>query len=729
MTDGRRVEPSAPAIAVDTSTHSSRPGARAVDAAEALDEAVLEGVPAAQVPAVAPRSASSSDGGAPASQPPRSARDSSPGARRARGRMAIRIPDDEVSRPTLASFTEPTPHVTAARARPSSDHTPTTPQVLPPTAFEPPPAPTLQPTRIISIDSPPEARQRIETRPFAEVVDTPARLPPHSQEDSWTPFQPTAADAAERNPPVNAFARPPSASEDLIPVEADSEPIIDAAPVLDGPDSAEPLDIDDAESQVVSAHGVAKAAPHVIVPSRPPPAPPVVATQAASARGSRADSSEVSKVRAAAPMANVRATAPTEPEGVDVRFDDDDPAPKPAAARAARGSSSEQEIAPEDLVSVESSPRGATPRDVDSQSTPSALATNERPSDAKAPSPKQPSKPALGSLGAPTPAVAFVSPGGARARAPSFVDVPPMRSKAPSIPPPVPPVKAGAATPGTVTTRTTPRPPLVIVPPHAGVAPPQSDGVGSRRKARPWWEELFNDDYIRTMAKISDEQIAREADFIEDSLGVARGGTMLDLCCGTGRHAIELSRRGYEVVGFDLSLAMLARAADEAQEREQKLNFVQGDVREMTFDEAFDGVYCWNTSFGFFDEDTNAKVVERVHKSLKKGGQFVLDVLNRDFVAHQAPSLAWFEGDGCVCMDEMSIDWITSRMRVKRTMMMDDGRSKEIEYTIRIYSLHELGKILHDMGFRVAEVSGRVGTPGVFFGGESPRTLILAEKR
>jgi hypothetical protein len=68
-------------------------------------------------------------------------------------------------------------------------------------------------------------------------------------------------------------------------------------------------------------------------------------------------------------------------------------------------------------------------------------------------------------------------------------------------------------------------------------------------------------------------------------------------------------------------------------------------------------------------------------------------------------------------------------MRVKRTMMLDDGRSKEIEYSVRIYALHELGKVLHDHGFRVAEVSGRIAMPGVFFGADSPRTLILAEKR
>jgi SAM-dependent methyltransferase len=279
--------------------------------------------------------------------------------------------------------------------------------------------------------------------------------------------------------------------------------------------------------------------------------------------------------------------------------------------------------------------------------------------------------------------------------------------------------------------------PLVVLSPHGGGAsgggglapPPMNEAAAARKKARPWWEELFNDDFIRTMAKITDAQIAREADFIEDSLGVAKAAMVLDLGCGTGRHAIELTRRGYQVAGFDLSLAMLARAADEAQERNQKLNFLQGDMREMTFEDTFDGVYSWNTSFGFFEEEKNAHVVHLVHRSLRKGGQFLLDVVNRDYMMREQPSLAWFEGDGCICMDEMSIDWITSRMRVKRTMMMDDGRSKEIEYSIRVYSLHELGKILHDQGFRVAEVSGRVGSPGVFFGAESPRTLILAEKR
>jgi SAM-dependent methyltransferase len=299
--------------------------------------------------------------------------------------------------------------------------------------------------------------------------------------------------------------------------------------------------------------------------------------------------------------------------------------------------------------------------------------------------------------------------------------IPPLRAKVASQSPVPPPARAIPPLPRT---------PLVIVPPHVGNMPAvQAEPAGARRKPRLWWEELFNDDYLHAMERVTDDQIAREVHFIEESLGVERGGALLDLACGTGRHAVQLARRGYEVVGFDLSLAMLARAGEDAQERDAKLNFIQGDMRDMTFEEQFDGVYCWNTSFGYFEEDKNAQVVDRVHRALKGGGLFLLDVVNRDFLVRQSPSLAWFEGDGCICMDEMSVDFITSRMKVKRTMMLDDGRSQEIEYSMRIYSLHELGRILHEHGFTVREVSGRVSTPGVFFGGDSPRSMILAEKR
>jgi SAM-dependent methyltransferase len=319
--------------------------------------------------------------------------------------------------------------------------------------------------------------------------------------------------------------------------------------------------------------------------------------------------------------------------------------------------------------------------------------------------------------------------------------------------PPPPPLKRGnSIEPGPTSAHATPPPPAIAAftaaaplasPPPAPATPPPASAPSAaaaaapvagppaetpRKRQKPWWEELFGDDYLRTMDRVEPKHVRRECDFIEDRLGLEKGAVMLDLACGPGAHAVELASRGYSVVGYDLSLAMLARAADEAQERSQKLNFLQGDMREMAFEDTFDGVYCWQTSFGYFDDEKNVNVLQRIHRALRAGGMLLLDVINHDYVAPRQPSLVWFEGDGCVCMDEMAVDFFTSRLRVKRTVMFEDGRAREVDYNIRLYALHELGKMLHECGFKVIEVTGHPAHPGVFFGSESPRLIVLAER-
>lgn len=250
----------------------------------------------------------------------------------------------------------------------------------------------------------------------------------------------------------------------------------------------------------------------------------------------------------------------------------------------------------------------------------------------------------------------------------------------------------------------------------------------SKKRGRLWWEELFTDDFGRAIPPLTEPQLRQEVDFIERSLGVTQEGVVLDLACGTGHHAVEFSSRGYNVVGYDLSVSQLAEASEKAQERSLKINFLQGDMRELAFENTFDGIYCWNTSFGYFEEEKNIHLARRVFAALKSGGSFLLDVINRDFAVVQQPNSNWFEGDGCVCMDDMSVDFITSRLRVKRTVMLDDGRTRECNYSVRLYGLHELGKILHDIGFKVIQASGHPSMPGVFFGAQSPRVIILAAK-
>jgi SAM-dependent methyltransferase len=174
---------------------------------------------------------------------------------------------------------------------------------------------------------------------------------------------------------------------------------------------------------------------------------------------------------------------------------------------------------------------------------------------------------------------------------------------------------------------------------------------------------------------------------------------------------------------------MLSRAADEAQDQGFKINFLHADMREMNFEGAFDAVLVWGTTLGYFDDDSNKAVLDRFHRALKPGGLLLLETVNRDFVIRSQPNLVWFQGDGCVVMEESSFNYIASRLAVKRNVILDDGRQRESMYSIRLYSLHELGQILHLRGFRVVEITGREAMPGVFFGADSPKLIILAERR
>lgn len=263
-------------------------------------------------------------------------------------------------------------------------------------------------------------------------------------------------------------------------------------------------------------------------------------------------------------------------------------------------------------------------------------------------------------------------------------------------------------------------------PPSAKPAPPPN--LPETRKL-PWFEEFFSDDYLRTVLPPTPREIAVECDFIAETLGLEAGTTLLDIGCGLGLHAIDLAERGVLVVGLDLSLPMLSRAADEAQDRGLRINFLHGDMRDMTFEGAFDAALSWGTSFGYFDDESNYKVLLRMREALRPGGKLLLDVVNRDFVTRSQPNSVWFEGDGCVCMEESKVNHINSRLEVKRTVMLDDGRQRDASYSIRIYALHELGQLLSKAGFRVLSVSGMRATPGVFFGADSPRMMILAERK
>lgn len=277
-----------------------------------------------------------------------------------------------------------------------------------------------------------------------------------------------------------------------------------------------------------------------------------------------------------------------------------------------------------------------------------------------------------------------------------------------------------------------PKPPPPAPTRKAPITPPSSaQGAEDRRKRRgkPWFEELFDEDYLRTLPYLTPQATQAEATMVIESLGLQPGSAVLDLGCGYGRHAMELAARGLRVVGVDLSWPMISRGADEAQRRGLDIDFQHVDMRELDYDAQFDGAYCLFSTFGYFDDETNKKTASLVARALKPGARFMLEVLNRDYVIGDLPNRVWWEGDGCVVLEEVEFNYFSSRVQSKRSVVFDDGRQVEQEISLRVYSLHEIGKLLHAAGLRVVEVSGSMVTKGRFLGNRSREIIVIAERK
>lgn len=252
------------------------------------------------------------------------------------------------------------------------------------------------------------------------------------------------------------------------------------------------------------------------------------------------------------------------------------------------------------------------------------------------------------------------------------------------------------------------------------------------RRRRPvdgaWYQELFGLDYLKSEAPTSAEQVRTEVDFIESALSLPSAGRVLDLGCGYGRHTVPLARRGYEMVGLDLSLDLLQNALRRAQAKQASIKFVHGDLRDLEFNEVFDGVFCANTTFGYFSDAENLMVLRGVYRALKPGGRFLVDVVNRDHTLQSVPTRNWWEGDGCLIQEDVDVDHITSRLMIKRFVVYADGTQREYDITLRLFSPHELLAMLRLVGFRYVSLSGSLHTPGAFFGAGSERILLTVER-
>jgi 2-polyprenyl-3-methyl-5-hydroxy-6-metoxy-1,4-benzoquinol methylase len=159
---------------------------------------------------------------------------------------------------------------------------------------------------------------------------------------------------------------------------------------------------------------------------------------------------------------------------------------------------------------------------------------------------------------------------------------------------------------------------------------------------------------------------------------------ILDVGCGTGRHAINLASKGYKnIIGIDLSPAMIGAAQASAKEKKVSVDFRIGDARELPFENEFDAALCLcEGAFGLLeDDDENYKILRAVHKALKKNGIFILTTLN--------------------LFRDAEFDPMTCRVSMEMEIARKDGSKKVLKCSDRSYTFPELKWVLEQLGFEV----------------------------
>jgi SAM-dependent methyltransferase len=245
---------------------------------------------------------------------------------------------------------------------------------------------------------------------------------------------------------------------------------------------------------------------------------------------------------------------------------------------------------------------------------------------------------------------------------------------------------------------------------------------------RPWYEEVFEDHYAALTRPSIKETGEADARFFMETAGLAPGAHVLDMGCGQGAHALALAKHGLHVTGVDLSLAQLLRASQAKEATGASVAFLQGDMRDPPVQGPFEGVLCVGSTLGYFSDEENLACLQRMHDMLTPGGKLLIEVFNRDHIISRLPARSWWQGRGCLVLDEAHMDYFANRLLVHRTTVFEDGRQFEHHIDVRAYAVHELVAMCASVGLRVLEISGSRCTRGRFFGATSPDIWLLAER-
>ncbi|GAA2076607.1 class I SAM-dependent methyltransferase [Actinomadura alba] len=235
---------------------------------------------------------------------------------------------------------------------------------------------------------------------------------------------------------------------------------------------------------------------------------------------------------------------------------------------------------------------------------------------------------------------------------------------------------------------------------------------------------VFGEDWVYFFAKLLDSNSNHEADFIWRLLELDPCMEVLDLGCGYGRIANQLAERGCRVTGLDTTSSFLDRARRDATTRGVTVTYVEGDMRELPWTERFDRVVSWFTSFGYFDDADNRRVLSEVVRAFKPGGRFMIEMINRDWMMRRFQHASVVERDGDRIVDRHRWEPLTGRLVTERTMIRN-GHTRDVQFFVRMFTFTELRDWLLDAGFTKVDGYDEIGEQ---LGPESNRMIVVATR-
>ncbi len=225
-----------------------------------------------------------------------------------------------------------------------------------------------------------------------------------------------------------------------------------------------------------------------------------------------------------------------------------------------------------------------------------------------------------------------------------------------------------------------------------------------------WYEELFKDYGM----KYDNENFAQgtlgECDFIEKEINSNKKLKILDIGCGTGRHSIELAKRGYTVTGIDLSDSLLKRAKEKAAEQNLKIGFQKQDARDLPFHEEFDLVIMLcEGAFPLMETDEmNFQILQNAARALRSKGKIIFTTLNGLFpLFHSVKEFLSSETkEGNATYSNNLFDLMTFREHSTTQVEDDHGNKKQLQCNERYYVPSEITWLLKTLKFKTIDIFG-----------------------